>query len=164
MNVREACSYRDDGECVWIIQFKYALAFPLTFISVYVSLNVSAWVVCGSVLFVHVWGGRTCVHGHAQGSTPPHGWHSECIITINEKVNGALSYISIYIWTVWAHKRCLGGRIQCHSTPKQRSLMCFCGHQILWIMTHSLNANQIGHDRPWSTVPAWKLSPTDTLK
>lgn len=125
--------------------------FACTCLNVFVCLHVVC--VCG-----------TCVRGHAQGSAPPRGWHSECIITINEKVNGAFSYISIYIWTIWAHKWCLGGRGQRHSALKQRGLMCFCGHQMLWIMTRPLNANQMTLDRPWSTVPAWKLSPTDTMK
>lgn len=105
----------------------------------------------------------TCVCGLAQGSAPPRGWHSECIITINEKVNGAFSYISIYIWLsgrtndVWA--------VAANATsPKQRGLMCFCGHQMLWIMTHPLNANQMTLDRPRSTVPACKVSCTDTMK
>lgn len=35
-----------------------------------------------------------CVCVLAQGSAPPCGWHSDCIMTINEKVNGAFSYIS----------------------------------------------------------------------
>lgn len=115
-----------------------------------------------SLLFVCVW--HTRALGLAQGSAPPCGWHSECIITINEKVNGAFSYISIYIWTIWVHKWCLGGRGQRHSALKQRGLMCFCGHQMLWIMMRPLNANQMTLDGPWSTVPAWKLSPTDTMK
>ncbi len=122
-------------------------------------------------VFVHVcvplccvYGTCVCVCGLAQGSAPPRGWHSECIITINEKVNGAFSYISIYIWTIWAHKWCLGGRGQHHSALKQRGLMCFYGHQMLWIMMRPLNANQMTLDRPWSTVPAWKLSPIDTMK
>ena len=112
----------------------------------------------------------TCVRGLAQGSTPPCGWHSECIITINEKVNGAFSYISIYIWTIWVPQM-MSGRSR--PTPlstgkknkkKQGGLMCFHGHQMLWIMTRPLNANQMTLDRPWSTMPAWKLSPTDTMK
>lgn len=105
----------------------------------------------------------TCVRGHAQRGTPPRGCHSECIITINEKVNGAFSYISIYIWLfgrtndVWA--------VATNAIRHQnRGLMCFCGHQMLWIMMRPLNANQMLLDRLWSTVPAWKLSPTDTIK
>lgn len=105
----------------------------------------------------------TCVCGHAQRGTPPRGCHSECIITINEKVNGAFSYISIYIWLfgrtndVWA--------VATNAIRHQnRGLMCFCGHQMLWIMMRPLNANQMLLDRLWSTVPAWKLSPTDTIK
>lgn len=109
----------------------------------------------------------TFVRGLAQGSTPPRGWHSECIITINEKVNGAFSYISIYIWTIWAPQM-MSGRSQpmplSAEKKKQGGLMCFRGHQMLWIMTRPLNANQMTLDRPWSTMPAWQLSPTDTIK
>ena len=104
-----------------------------------------------------------CVCCCAHKSAPPCGWHLKCIITINEKVNGAFSYISIYIWLfgctndVWA--------VATNATlHRNRGLMCFCGHQMLWIMTRPLNANQMTLDRPRSTVPAWKFSPTDTLK
>lgn len=143
--------------CGWIILVHYVSVFPVWFISMHVFEHVCVALCCLCVCVA-------CVRTLARGSAPPCGWHSKCIITINEKVNGAFSYISIYIWTIWAHKWCLGGRGQRHSALKQRGLMCFCGHQMLWIMTRPLNANQMTLDRPWSTVPAWKLSPTDTMK
>lgn len=87
----------------------------------------------------------TRVRGHAHRSAPPRGWHSERIITINEKVNGAFSFISIYIWLFgcrndfWVVVNNATVRRR-----KKRGLMCFCGHQMLWKMMHPLNANQMG--------------------
>lgn len=146
---------------VWITPIWFVSVFPVWCISVYLCISMHVIErVAPSVFFVY----QCYVCGHAQGCDPPCGWHSECIITINEKVNGAFSYISIYIWTISAHKWCLGGRGQRHSALKPRVLMCFCGHQMLWIMTRPLNTNQMTLNRPWSTVPAWKLSPTDKMK
>lgn len=150
------------GICVWLFLFSVSVC-SIWFISVHLCICMHMFDrVCVPLWCLCVRG--TCVRGPAQESAPPCGWHSECIITINEKVNGAFSYISIYIWTIWVHKWCLGGRGHRHSALKKRGLMCFCGHQMLWIMTRPLNANQMSLDRPWSTVPAWKLSPTDTMK
>jgi len=93
------------GVCPLIIP--HSLFLSISYMIYYcasVYLHVCVWLcVCVCVHLVCV-----CVRGHARGSEPPRGWHSECIITINEKVNGAFSYISIYIWTIWARKRCLG--------------------------------------------------------
>lgn len=56
----------------------------------------------------------------------------------------------------------MSGRSQTNATRHwNRGLMCFCGHQMLWIMTRPTECKS---DGTWSTAPAQKLSPADTMK
>lgn len=101
----------------------------------------------------------TRVRGHAHRSAPPRGWHSERIITINEKVNGAFSFISIYIWLFgrtndfWV----VVNNATVRRNKKRRS------NVFLWtsnVVKNDASAECKSDDRPRSTVPSWKLSDT----
>lgn len=79
-----------------------------------------------------------------------------------------MGHFLIYQFTVglFRHTQSTSGRLWPTplDTSTERSNVFFCGHQMLWIMMRPLNANRMTLDRPWSTVPAWELLPTDTMK